>query len=709
VAADAESVEAWLHLARVVGAQHDDRSAVAHVEELASLPHHARCAAPLLALAQWFADRSEGSGSDVSLRFARLAFERAPADVRCLRALATIHSQRREPAEVARLLGAHPLATASDPLLARLCASALRELGEIRTIRAGLVGRLRASPVEEVRRLAAEVEYEVYGGPPAAKDALVPRRPERAGGLIRSEVVARENYRLGLSWQAGGYDAQAEAFFQRAIALWPRLTPARLALARARLKYRRLDEALAVCAGALEVDAGSAPAHALRGQILEELGLASEAVSSYRRALELQPDDAAVHSNLVFLLPFVPNETSSSIAAEAARWAQAHVASIAPARGHQNDRDPRRPLRIGYVSPDFRRHVLAFFLIPLLRAHDRSRFEFYCYSTGHRADEITEEVRAASTVFRDVSLLRDSDLVETIRADRVDVLVDLTMHMGNNRLSALAAKPAPVQVTWFAYPGTTGLAAIDYRFTDPYLDPPEASVEGAYAEASVRLPDTFWCVTESVPGTKAPSPGPLPLATEGKVTFGCLGHFRKTNADVFRLWARVLRAVEGSRFLLLAPEGKARARVRDAFARERVDPKRILFVERQSWGRYLSEYERIDICLDTFPYGGHTTCLDAFWMGVPVVMLSGTTVVGRSGATFAHNLGLRELLARDPGEYVRIAVDLARDVPRLTQLRAELRDRIERSPLMDSARFARNIEAAYRWTWEQWCRRGDGP
>jgi predicted O-linked N-acetylglucosamine transferase (SPINDLY family) len=256
-----------------------------------------------------------------------------------------------------------------------------------------------------------------------------------------------------------------------------------------------------------------------------------------------------------------------------------------------------------------------------------------------------------------------------------------------------------VQVAWLAYPGTTGMTAIDYRLTDPHLDPPGCGDEN-YTEKSIRLPDTFWCYD---PLTTEPAVNDLPALTSGRFTFGCLNNFCKLNDETAAVWAQVLRQVEGSRLLLLAPLGNHRQRALDRFQQHGIEANRIEFVPHQSRRKYLETYRRIDLGLDTFPYNGHTTSLDSFWMGVPVVSRVGKTAVARAGWCQLSNLGLTELAGETPEKFVRIAVELAHDLPRLQLLRSTLRRRMEQSPLMDAPKFARNIEAAYRRMWRTWC------
>jgi predicted O-linked N-acetylglucosamine transferase (SPINDLY family) len=288
---------------------------------------------------------------------------------------------------------------------------------------------------------------------------------------------------------------------------------------------------------------------------------------------------------------------------------------------------------------------------------------------------------------------------QLVRDDQIDVLVDLTMHMNRHHLTLFARKPAPVQVCWLAYPGTTGLSAIDYRLTDPHLDPP-GLFERFYAEESIRLPDTFWCYD---PLTSEPAVNGLPALDNGYVTFGSLNNFCKVNDTTLKLWASVMKAVDRSRLVMLADEGSHRQRALDVFEQQGIAPERVTFFARHPRHQYLALYHGIDLGLDTLPYNGHTTSLDAYWMGVPVVTLVGSTVVGRAGLSQLTNLGLRDLVAETPDQYVAIASKLARDLDRLGPLRQTLRATMQSSPLMDAQRFTRGIEQAYRTMWQRWC------
>ena len=296
-------------------------------------------------------------------------------------------------------------------------------------------------------------------------------------------------------------------------------------------------------------------------------------------------------------------------------------------------------------------------------------------------------------------------MAELIYADQIDILVDLKMHGRDNRLRVFARKPAPVQVAWLGYPGTTGLGAMDYRLTDPHLEPP-GQFDAYYSEESFRLPETFWCYD---PLTEGPPVSSLPAVRNRFITFGCLNSFTKVNDGCLSLWAHVVRAVPGSRFLLRAPLSRVRHHALSRLESEGIAATRVEFTAMRSRLEYLNLYHRIDIGLDPSPYGGHTTSLDAFWMGVPTITLVGKTAVGRAGLSQSRNLGLPELAAETPDQYVAVAAQLANDLPRLAELRSTLRERMRQSPLMNASRFARNVEQAYREMWRRWCRRSHSP
>jgi predicted O-linked N-acetylglucosamine transferase (SPINDLY family) len=505
---------------------------------------------------------------------------------------------------------------------------------------------------------------------------------------------------LGSVYQNQGKLAEAVACYRRALELNPDFPEACSNLGATLRDQRKLDDAVACCRRALELKPDFAGAHNNLGATLRDQGKLDEALACYRRAMELNPDFAGAHSNLVYAQIFCPGYDGQTLYEEHRRWNQRHATPLVKfIQPHLNDRSPGRRLRVGYVSPDFRSHPVGRFLLPLLESHDHGSFEIFCYASLRIPDAMTDRFRAHADVWRDVLAFSDEQVAHAIRQDGVDILADLTMHMRDNRLLVFARKPAPVQVTYLAYCGTTGLSTIDYRLTDPYLDPPGRD-ERIYSEESVRLPETYWCYR---PAIETPPVNALPALEAGHVTFGSLNNFCKVTPPALAAWSRVLQAVPGSRLFLHAHAGSHRDRVRGFLTEQGISAERLTFVDFLPMTEYFGVYQRVDVALDPFPYvGGITTC-DALWMGVPLVSLAGQTAVGRGGLSILSTIGLPELVARDPEQYVRIAVELAQGLSRLSELRATLRDRVQASPLMDAPRFARNIKAAYREMWRRWC------
>ncbi len=354
---------------------------------------------------------------------------------------------------------------------------------------------------------------------------------------------------------------------------------------------------------------------------------------------------------------------------------------------------------MGYVSPDFRDHVVGSNFFPLLREHDQTRFDIFCYANVLSPDAMTRRLEAQCAHWRNIAGCNDQEAAEAIRADRIDILVDLALHTAHNRLPLFARKPAPVQVSYLGYCGTTGLEAIDHRLSDPYLDPPGTDL-GCYSERTICLPHCTWCYQ---PGGPMPEISPLPALRAGFVTFGCRNNFAKVSSLALDLWLEILLAVPRSRLVLYAPAGACREALLERFVRKNITAERLQFIGKQPWEQFVRSYQAVDIALDPFPYCGWITTCDALWMGVPVISLSGRTAVGRGGCSILSNIGLPELVAQSPQEYVEIAVSLAGDLSRLVELRATLRERMERSPLRDAKAFARDIEAAYRQMWRTWC------
>ena len=409
------------------------------------------------------------------------------------------------------------------------------------------------------------------------------------------------------------------------------------------------------------------------------------ALDSYRRGIELGQDERDFVPNYLFSLNYSSTAGDAYIAEEARRLCQAKysdllnesIAMVPAAIG------PRR-LRVGYVSPDFWMHPVARFMLPVLEHHDRSRFEIFAYSSRYLKDGMTTEIAKRVEHWHDVYPLDDAALADQICADGIDLLIDLTMNARDCRPGLFARKLAPVQITYLAYVGTTGMASMDYRITDVVLDPPDAD--------------------EPPPVVTIPAVVPPPCLSQGVISFGSLNNFVKVNEDVRALWAELVARVPGSRLILHIKETRARQGLLDCFAERGVASDRITLIGYQNGPDYMATYGQIDIALDTSPFAGGTISFDALWMGVPLVTLAGERSSSRGGASILTTLGRPEWIARTPGEYIAIAQRLAADPQQLAAIRSGLRAELQASPLMDNAGFTRELEDLYRQAWEERCK-----
>jgi predicted O-linked N-acetylglucosamine transferase (SPINDLY family) len=523
---------------------------------------------------------------------------------------------------------------------------------------------------------------------------------EQAIALKPSYAEAHSN--LGISLKERGRLDEAIAAYHRAIALNPNLPEAYNNLGNALKDRGELDQAIAAYEQAIAIRAGYAEALNNLGNVYREQGRVDRALAAFRAALEARPGFELAASNLLFTVHWDPAYDGPALLAEHRRWASRHSAPLAAQIGpHANDRTPDRRLRIGLVSPDFRDHPAGQLVMPYFLHHDRRQAELVAYSDVRAGDAVTRQFMASSGEWHSLVGLSDAQAADQIRADRIDILIDLALHTAGNRALVFARKPAPIQVSMLGMPATTGLDTVDYRLTDAFFDPPAAS-DDHYTEQSVRLPRTIWC--HWLP-EEAPPPGPLPSLTKGFVTFGCLNQLAKVSQPALELWIRILQALPGARLVLQAVEGSHLDALRARFAAGGIAGDRVDFLPKVGRTEYMKRYFALDVSLDPFPYNGHTSSLDSLWMGVPLVTLAGRTGVGRAGVSVLSNVGLPELIAPAPDDYVQIAVELARDLDRLAALRASLRPRMQASPLADGPQYAADIDAALRWMWKTWCAR----
>jgi predicted O-linked N-acetylglucosamine transferase (SPINDLY family) len=526
---------------------------------------------------------------------------------------------------------------------------------------------------------------------------------ERALTLRPNAAEAHNN--LGATLRAQGRLTEAIARYWVALAFRADYPEAHNNLGNALSERGEVDAAITCFAHALALRPGYAEAHNNLGNVLRDAGRLPEALAAYRRALELRPDYPAAHSNLIFALDLDPAVTSAAAFAERQRWdaryARPHAAAGAR---HDNDRDPDRPLRIGYVSADFRRHSAAAVFGPVLHHHDRGSVEVVCYAGVSNPDDVTARFRQRASLWRPTLGMPDDALAARIRADRVDILVDLAGHSAGNRLLAFARKPAPIQVTAWGHAHGTGLQAMDYFFADAVTVP--AAHRGDFSETVVDLP----CIVCFDPPS-APDVEPLPALAARGATFGCLNRLAKVTDDMLDLWATILREAPASRLLLKDPtldSANVRDRLVAFFGGRGVAAERLILLGGTPHREHLAAYGRVDLALDPFPHGGGVTALEGLWMGVPMVALAGERVPSRIGAAFLTLMGLPDLVADSPRAYIDIAVRAAGDVARLAPARADLRRRLAASPLCDHRAYCAAVEAAYRAMWRRWCG-GEGP
>jgi len=575
---------------------------------------------------------------------------------------------------------------------------------------------------------------------------LAQNRIQEAVAAYRRALMLQPNYfeahnNLGIALQAQGNLDEAVASFERAIAHKPDYAEAHSNLGHALKKQRKFEEAVTSCKRAVALKPDFAEAHgnlglvrlaqhkfeeavasytqavALKpdypeahcnlGNALSSQGKLEEAIISFGRAVALKPNDVGTNSNLLLTLNYRVTSSPDEIYAAHRSWGSRY--DTAAPKTYRNDCNPERRLRIGYVSPDFRRHSVPFFFEPLLREHDRKRVEVFCYAEIANPDFVTARIASLADQWRSTVGTSDEALARKIAEDGIDILVDLAGHTANNRLLVFAAKPSPVQVTWLGYPNSTGLMAMDYRLVDAVTDPVGRADRSA-SEKLLRLADGFLCY-----GPPAEAPDPAPGLQEGKgfLTFGSFNNPTKISGPTLDAWAVLLNKFSRSRLVLKGvpfADAATCALVQARLVERGVAAERVtLLGQMPDLADHLRLYREIDIALDPFPYNGTTTTCEALWMGVPVVTLLGDRHAGRVGASLLTQIGMTDMIANSVQEYVDIALALAARPEYLHELRRSLRARMAASTLCDGYSFARKVEATFRTIWKHWCERQLSP
>jgi len=553
----------------------------------------------------------------------------------------------------------------------------------------------------DARRFSEAIEY--FRRLHVTNGHLAGDSPRDAMELLRAISESRPNWSAGQFSLGGTYEylgdfEHARLHLENAL----RIDPSKLAgveALRARMLFLegKLPEAVDSADRALAANPDSYVALLVRGQACSKLYRTVESVASLRRSIELLPD-RSIHASVLFQMNYLEETTPEALYAAACRWNSLYSAPLAAqTQTHANSPDPDRRLKIGYVSPDLCQHPVMKFVPPLLERHDRSRFEVFVYAVGEKSDQLSEHVRGLVENYTAIRGYRE--VAERVRRDGIDILVDLAGHTMGPELLAFALRPAPVQVSWIGYVGTTGMPEIDYFLGDQHIPCP--GTEGCFSETVVRLPRSLGCYR---PFGEIPVTAPPCLET-GYVSFGCFNNAKKVNRQVVKLWASILHLAPNSKLLLKYHDSDVwQNALREWFQEDGIASERILCEGPSSPEDYLAAYNRIDIVLDPFPYNGGTTTLDALWMGVPVVTLAGRLAVQCVGASILSGAGLADFVARTPEQYLTTALYLAAVVPKRPELRWDIRKSLMASPWMDETGVVREVENAYRDVWRTWCK-----
>lgn len=511
--------------------------------------------------------------------------------------------------------------------------------------------------------------------------------------------MAHAHAKLGDMLALDGNLKEAENCYLKALSLAPELAEVDIRMGELKTQQEKPNDALAYFQRALTKKPGNVAALRWLGVSYLNMGRHQEAADLIRKAEALEAWAPDAQSCMLFTLTCSSDISTKELVDRHFAFGRYCRDRVCPQEKHSNSSDLERRLRIGYVSGDFVNHVVAGFFEPLLECHDRNQFEVFCYHNNFKSDAVTERVKIKSDHWRDIARMDDDAAAALVQDDRIDILVDLAGHSFLNRLMLFARKPAPVQATWLGYLGTTGLSTIDYRICDAYTDPPGLT-ENQHSEQLARLPHSQWCYRPPIelPETSAP-----PFLRNGYLTLGSFNSVRKLNSMTIGLWAEILHALPLAR-LLIAPvsDDGTTKHLLHQFESFDIKADRLMFRGRQKANDYFASYREVDIALDPFPYNGGTTTLDALLMGVPVVTLAGERSISRGGVSILSNLGLTELIAYTPENYVHIVQKLAGDRARLTLLHETLRSRMQQSPLMDMGHFAQDMEKLYLQMWRQW-------
>lgn len=515
--------------------------------------------------------------------------------------------------------------------------------------------------------------------------------PDNLAAKIHQGVVLQSLNRLD----------DAKAIYEELLAANPSQAEALNNMGNVLSLQKRFHESLKYYQKAVSVKPSFIEAQMNLGWSLLQHGLRDEAIEHYKKLIDNHPEYPNLTSNYLFLLNYDPNLSPEKQRQAAEIWWHRHGARPKSSWPHHFPKKKKLPLRIGFISPDFRNHPVGTFFQPLLQELSRDKFHISCYSQAPpvNQDAVTAKIMEFSDRWRTINGKNDQTVAALIGRDKIDILIDLAGHSSNNRLAVMALKPAPIQVSWLGYVNTTGISAIDYRLTDAIADPPGS--ESNYSEAIVRLPRGFFCYS---PPPDMPEIDQLPAIASGAITFGSLNNLAKISRQVCAVWAKILSKVPNSKLLWVGQPFS------DNFIRERhleifndfgIAADKIELVANLPMKEYLNLYNRIDIALDSFPHNGHTVTCHTLWMGVPLITLRGDRYAGRMGASVLTLAGMADLIAESKEAYVDIAVNLASNLENLALMRKGMRQRLLSSSMCDLKQFARDFENSLLEIWHK--------
>ncbi|WP_424782419.1 tetratricopeptide repeat protein [Paraburkholderia sp.] len=498
-----------------------------------------------------------------------------------------------------------------------------------------------------------------------------------------------------------GQYADAEAECRKLLELHPDHSEGHRILGMVLAARGRTREGIAECHRATELTPDYAESYSTLGVVLLDAGASDEAEPCFRRALELDPKNGPTRSNLLFTIAHNPHITAEQIYAEHREFARIHEASLRlPKPRHTNSRSPNRQLKVGIVSGDLFRHAVASYLMPIIEplAKDES-LQLHVYYNHVHEDDYTQWLRSQADQWTMIAGMPDEQFIARVRADKIDILIDLSGHTGRNRLRAFARKPAPIQVSWIGYPATTGLEAMDYYLSDRFFTP-FGDIEQQFSEKLVHLA----AIGPFQPDKNSPPVNILPAMHNGYITFGSFNRLNKLRPDVIAVWARLLRELPTARMVLGSMTGdEGDENLISWFVNEGISRDRLTFRPRSTIAVYLQQHFQVDICLDTFPYTGSTTVLNSLWMGVPTLTIAGKTMASRAATAWLAHSGLDAFAAEDADDFVAKGVKLASDIPALANIRTALRERCMKSSPFQPEVVAESLSRAFRTMWQRWC------